>query len=169
MQLRRHLAVVMIVAEREVVDERGRPVRDTDQVEAEVEELRGRLAPRPVAGQIKTPDEIVNDLEWAKYLSSRTPVVIRDADRTLRALQRRYAREFSVLVRDSSAKSSDERKQETDAQLAGLVEAIDQAEVVLEYAKRVAKSVEASTSAIQTQAAQVRITFELAGSGRGHG
>lgn len=156
----------MIVDEVEVLDREGRPVRDPSELEAEAEYIRARLAPKPVVGQIKTPDAIIEDLEWAKHLGARGAVIIRDADRTLRALQRTYAARFVVAAKSSEAKSSDERKAEADTALAELVAAVDEAEVVFEFAKRVAKSVESSTSAIQTQAQMVRTTYGLAGTGR---
>lgn len=150
----------------EVRDERGRPVRMPAEIELEADDARTHLAPRPQKGQIKTPDELVDDLEWAKHYAAKSAVIIRDAERTLKALRRLYDRRFSVVVKRSRAKSSDERRQDTDLILGGLVAAMDDAEVVFEYSKRVAKSVETTTSAIQTQARMVDTTYRLAGTGR---
>ncbi len=156
----------MIIAGVEVLDERGRTVPDTSATEQEADQVRTHLAPRPVAGQIKTPDDIIVDLEWAKHLASKSAAIIRDADRTLRALLREYNRRLVVEMKKSERKSADERLMEADTVLAEWKAAVDEAEVVLAYAKRVANSVESSTSAIQTQAKQIQITYELAGSGR---
>jgi hypothetical protein len=40
---------------------------DAAAIEARVEKVRARLAPAPEDGVYKTPDEMVDDLEWAKY------------------------------------------------------------------------------------------------------
>lgn len=150
-----------------IVDpETGRPIRDPEDVEQAANEIRARLAQRPVTGQIKTPDSIIEDLEYAKWAAAQSPAIIRDADRTVRVLQRRYSRAYSAQVRLSEAKAADERRLEAEVALEPLLVQLDAAEVALEYAKRVAKSIEASTSAIQTQAAQVRITYDLTGTGR---
>lgn len=150
----------------EVMDREGRPVRDPAELEGEAEYVRARLAPKPIVGQIKTPDDIITDLEWAKHLAAKSAVIIRDADRTLRALQVLYIKAELGVTRKSDAKSVEERKAEAQIALPELFAALSEAEVVFEFAKRVAKSVEGSTSAIQTQAKQVEITYHLAGSGR---
>lgn len=147
-------------------DQRGRSVRTPAEMELEADEIRARMAPRPVSGQIKGPDDVIEDLQWAMHMSAKSAVIIRDADRTLRALQRLYSQRFSIVVKRSKAKAVDERRMETDLILADLVAAMDDAEVVFEYAKRVAKSVEAATSAVQSQGALVKVTYSLAGTGR---
>lgn len=157
----------MLLDGKEVTDREGNPVRDPSELETDAEWVRIRLAGKPVEGQIKTPDDIISDLEWAKYLAARSAVIIRDADRTLRALQRLYIAAELAVMKKSSAKSIEERKAEAQIELPELFAAVEEGEIVFEFAKRVAKSVESSTSAIQTQSKQVEITYHLAGSGRG--
>ncbi|HEY8590694.1 MAG TPA: hypothetical protein VIL55_14205 [Naasia sp.] len=154
----------------ELIDpETKRPIATPENLEAAAEQIRARLATRPVAGQVKTPDSIIEDLEWAKYGASQLPAILRDADRAVRVLQRRYSAAFVKAVRQSDARSADERRLEAEQALAPLLAQLDAAEVAYEYAKRVAKSVEAAQSNVQSQAAMVRVTYDLAGSGRGRG
>lgn len=156
----------MIVNGVEVVSTDGKPVRDPAELEVEAEYIRARSAPKPIPGQIKTPDDIIEDIEWAKHLAGRGVLIEKECDRTLRALQRLYAREFSKASKRSGAKSSEERKAEADTELAELVLAVDEAEVVYSFAKRVARVVELSASGTQSQGGLVKVTYGLAGSGR---
>jgi hypothetical protein len=48
-------------------DQRGRGLRTPAEMELEADDVRTHLAPRPQQGQVKTPDEIIEDLEWAKH------------------------------------------------------------------------------------------------------
>jgi hypothetical protein len=151
-----------------VVDpETRRPLSTPAQLELATDEVRGRLAVKPPKdAQVKTPDAIIEDLEFSKWAAAHVPMIIREADRTVRVLQRRYSAAFVVAVKRSEAKASEERRLEAEVALAPLLAQVDAAEVALEYAKRVAKSVESATSAVQTQAAMVRVTYGLAGTGR---
>lgn len=149
-----------------VVDPNGRPVRDPDDIEKDAEFIRSRLAPQPVLGQIKTPDEVIDDLEWAKHLAARAAVVIRDADKTRRAVKRLHAIAHGKALRASAAKSAELREAEAFEATVQLAELVDDAEIAYNFARDVARSVEGSTSAVQTQASMVKVTFGLAGSGR---
>lgn len=149
-----------------VVDPNGRPVRDPDDIEKDAEFIRSRLAPQPVQGQIKTPDEIIDDLEWAKHLAARGAVVIRDADKTRRAVKRLHAIAHGKALRASELKSAEQREAEAFEATVGLAELVDEAEIAYNFARDVARSVEGSTSAVQTQAQMVKTMYGLAGSGR---
>lgn len=153
-----------------VVDpETGRPLSTPGNLEAAADEIRARLAVKPrKGGQVKTPDQVVEDLEYAKWAAGHVPMIIREADRTVRVLQRRYAAAFVSRVRLSEAKAADERRLEAEVALEALLVQLDAAEVALDYAKRIGKSVESATSAVQTQAAMIRTVYGLAGTGRGH-
>lgn len=149
-----------------ITDPQGRPVRDPADIEADAEWARVRLAPQPVPGQIKTPDDVINDLEWAKHLSARSAVIIRDADRAKRAIARVHAIAHGTALKASPAKSAELREADAFAATEGTRVLLDAAEVAYDFARAVARSVESSTSAVQTQAAMVRVMYGLAGSGR---
>lgn len=144
----------------------GVEIRDPVEIEAEVEWIRTRLTGTPVAGQIKSPDDIVTDLEWAKHNAARAAVVIRDADRAHRTLKRLWDRRYVVAIKGATAKAADERAAQVRVALEDYVLMLDAAEIALEYAKRVAKTIEGTTSAIQTQSKMVETTYQLAGKGR---
>lgn len=149
-----------------VTDPEGKPVRDPAELEAEAEFVRSRLAPMPVVGQIKTPDDVIDDLEWAKHLAARSAVIIRDADKTKRAVARLFSIAHGKALKASTAKSAELREADAVAATVGLRAQLDAAEIAYTFARDVARSVEGSTSAVQTQASMVKVTYGLAGTGR---
>jgi len=150
----------------EIVDPNGRPVREPDELESDAEFVRVRLAPMPVQGQIKTPDDIIEDLEMAKHLAARSAVIIRDADKTRRAVKRIHSIAHGKALKGSTAKSAELREADAYAATDELQAIVDDSEIAYNFARDVARSVEGSTSAIQTQASMVKVTFGLAGTGR---
>jgi hypothetical protein len=149
-----------------IVDTKGREVKDPDAIEDDAEFARSRLAPQPEFGQVKTPDEIIDDLEWAKHLSARCAVIIRDADKTRRAVKRVYSLAHGRALKASTAKSAELREADAFEGTVQLQELVDDAEIAYNFAKDVARSVEQSASAVQTQSKMVAITYGLAGTGR---
>jgi len=149
-----------------IVDPEGKPVREPSALEADAEWARTRLAPMPVPGQIKTPDDVIEDLEVAKHLAAKSALIIRDADKTKRAVARLHAIAHGKALRASTAKSAELREADAAENTLELKTLLDAAEVAYDFAKNVARSVESSTSALQTQSKMVAITYGLAGSGR---
>lgn len=135
-------------------------------IEADAEYVRSRLSPQPVEGMLKTPDEMIDDLEWSKYGTGRIALVIKDADKARRKAKRAHDGARAAALKASTAKSADLR--EADAELACAVEreAAEEAEIVYDFAKNVARSVESSASQTQTQARLVQAQLGLAGTGR---
>lgn len=149
-----------------ITDQDGKPVREPAEIEADAEYIRARLAPMPVQGQIKSPDDIIEDLEVAKHMAAKSALVIRDADKTRRAVRRLHAIAHGKALRASTAKSAELREADAYEATSALQEQVDVAEIVFDFARNVAKSVENSTSALQTQAGMVKVTYGLAGTGR---
>ena len=149
-----------------VVDPRGRPVRDPDDIEKDVEWVRSRISPAPVQGQIKSPDEIIDDLEFAKHAAALSAVIIRDADKTRRAVLRLHSIAWGIALKASKSRSKELREADAYAETVQLQELVDDSEIAYEFARNVARHVEGSTSAVQTQSKMVAITYGLAGSGR---
>ena len=135
-------------------------------LEADAEYVRSRLSPQPVAGMLKTPDEMIEDLEWSKYGTGRIALVIKEADRARRAARRTYDLARAAALLASTGKSAELR--EADAEIACAVEreVWEVAEVTYDFAKGVARSVESSASQTQTPASLVRAQMSLAGTGR---
>lgn len=152
--------------EQVITDPNGQPVRDPADIEADAEFARARLAPMPVPGQIKTPDAVIEDLDVAKHMAARCAVIIRDADKTKRAVARLYAIAHGKALKASTAKSAELREADAYAATEELKVMLDAAEIAYTFARDVARSVEGSTSAVQTQASMVRVTYGLAGTGR---
>ena len=150
-----------------VVDwESGQPVKDPKTIEEWAGQIRAQTAAAPVPGQIKTPDSIIEDLENLKYLAAQNVLILREGDRTRRAARRMLARARLVASKAATAKDADTRKLEMDVAAEKEVEICDNAEIAYEYAKAVADAVRTNTSAVQTQAKQVELTYQLSNRGR---
>lgn len=149
-----------------ITDARDRPVRDIAEVEADAEYVRSRLSPQPVEGMLKTPDEMIDDLEWSKYGTGRIALVLKDAHRTKKAIDRRLAGARAVAMGAATGKSAEQREAEVYLATQKLQAEADEAEVVYEFAKTVGRSVESAASQTQTQAGLVKSQLSLAGTGR---
>jgi hypothetical protein len=139
---------------------------DPTQIVADAEYVRSRLAPQPEQGQVKSPDEMVEDLEWAKYGTGRIALVLKDAGVEVKRCRRALAAASARARQTSTAKASDQRDADVVLAVVAEQEAFDVAESALEFAKSVARGVEQSGSLTQTQAALVRAQMNLAGTGR---
>jgi hypothetical protein len=139
---------------------------DAAAIEARVEKVRARLAPAPEDGVYKTPDEMVDDLEWAKYGTGQLALALKQAGSLMKDARARFAKSHAIAVRRSDGKS--EQQREADALLQCQAEqlAMDVTETALQYAKDVARAIEQTGSMTQTQASLVRAQMALAGSGR---
>lgn len=139
---------------------------EAEQIEDRVEKVRTRLAPSPTEDLLKTPDEMVEDLEWAKYGTGQLALALKQASALMRDARAKFARAHALAVRRSTGKS--EQQREADALLWCESEqiALDAAETALQYAKDVARAIEQTGSMTQTQASLVRAQMALAGTGR---
>ena len=135
-------------------------------LEADAEYVRSRLSPQPVAGMLKTPDEMIEDLEWSKYGTGRIALVIKEADKERRRTKRIHDLAVAAAKKASQAKSSDLREADAELACTGEREAAEDAEIVYDFARNVARSVESSASQTQTQASLVKAQMSLAGTGR---
>lgn len=148
-----------------VVDEDGKPVVDPAQIESWCEYVNQRVAPKqaPAVGQIKTPDSIVQDLEMLGHLASQNVRILREADRTRRAVKRMLTRARLTARAGTTGKDADTRAEEVAVASMAEWEISDNAEVAYEYAKNLAQLTRDRTSAVQTQSKQVELTYHLAG------
>jgi hypothetical protein len=137
-----------------------------NQIELRAEQLRARLAPAPVEGFQKTPDQMIDDLEWAKHGTGLIAMVLRQARRDVKDTQKLLREARAHVLQRSSARSSDMRQAEVDLECAELIDAFEDAQIVLEFAKDVAKAAEATGSMTQTQAGLIKAQMALAGTGR---
>jgi hypothetical protein len=151
-----------------VVDqETQKPVEDPAQIEKWTDWVAARAGQKPPeSGQIKTPDSIIADLELMGHLAAQNVRILREGDKTRRAARRLHARARLVAVKAATGKDADTRKLEAEVATEAEWEAADNAEIAYEYAKSVAELVRSRTSAVQTMAKQVELTFQLAGRGR---
>lgn len=139
---------------------------EVEQITAHAEFVRSRLAPIPEEGLQKTPDEMIDDLEWAKNGVGRIALVMKDARRAVKEANKIARRAKALALKSSDGKSTDLR----DADVALLCEQeisdAEDAQIALDFAKDVARAVEQTGSMTQTQASLVKAQMSLAGTGR---
>lgn len=139
---------------------------EAERIEAAVSQIRARLAPAPTEGLFKTPDSMIDDLEWAKHGAGRLALALKESSTLVRDARRAWARAHAVALRGSDGKSAELREADADLSCAGEQLALDVAEVAYEYAKGVARAIEQSGSMTQTQAGLIKAQMQLAGTGR---
>lgn len=135
-------------------------------IESEVEFIRRRAARRPVEGQIKTPDDIVRELEDLKYLAGLNTLVLRKAAVTRKANRKRALKAKALAAKRANGKDAKTRELQIEVIAAAQIDALEDAEIAYDYAKSVAQLVYENKSSVQTQAKQVELSYQLAGTGR---
>lgn len=145
------------------LDEEVKPVED---LESNVEFIRKRAAVKPVEGQIKTPDEIVGELDQLKYLAGLNTLVLREAAKTRKANRKRAIRARALASKRATGKDAKTRELQVEVMAAAQIDAAEDAEIAYDYAKSVAQLVYENKSSVQTQFRAVELTYQLAGAGR---
>lgn len=142
-------------------------VKSAERIEAEVEYIRRRAATKPVEdGQVKTPDDIIRELEQLKYLAGLNTLVLRDAAKARKANRKRAILARALASKQATGKDAKTRELQIEVMAAEQIEALENSEIAYDYAKSVAQLVYENKSSVQTQAKQVELTYQLAGTGR---
>lgn len=142
-------------------------VKSVEDLEANVEFIRRRASARPVEGQIKTPDDIVRELEQLKYLAGLNTLVLREAAKTRKEYRKLAIRARALAVRRATGRDAKTRELQIEVIAGAQIDAAEDAEIAYDYAKSVAQLVYENKSSVQTQAKQVELSYQLSGSGRG--
>lgn len=144
----------------------GEHVESVEELTENVEFVRRRIVHRPDPDtQVRTPDSIIRELDELKYAAGLMPLVLRNAANARAANRRRAAKARALAASRASGRDAKSRELQVEAMAAAQIEAADDAEIVYQYARDVAQVIRDSTSAVQTQAKQVEITYQLAGRG----
>lgn len=140
-------------------------------VEAAANQMRAQARPpEPSRGdqQIKTPDDIIYELEVVEHELNMAVRMVRDADKqraNAKAVLRR-----AVAKAQFAQKANGGTAAEKSARVVEAVEdeqvAVDVADVTYRFAKSTADWLEGRKSSLQTQAKLVMATLQLAGSNR---
>lgn len=141
-------------------------VKPVSEIESNVEFIRKRAAARPVEGQIKTPDDIVRELEQLKYLAGLNTLVLREAAKTRKEHRKLAIRARAMAVKRATGRDAKTRELQIEVIAAAQIDAAEDAEIAYDYARSVAQLVYENKSSVQTQAKQVELSYQLAGSGR---
>ena len=100
---------------------------------------------------MKTPDQIVQQLDAIRTQMSRTAEEIRDAEITADDAERDYKRESALAYRRASG-SIDDRKQQAILATEEFAKAKDRSASILNYVKMRRANLEIEQSNLQTQA-----------------
>lgn len=149
--------------------ETGKPVEDPSTIEQWSEKLRasvGELTRPMPAGTVKTPDDIIRDLDELDRIASQVVAVTREADKTRRAAKRMLTKARLRARGGADAKDAEARGEQVSVASMAEWEIFDNSEVAYEYARSVARLVENRASHVQTQSKQVEVTYHLAGRGQ---
>lgn len=153
-----------------IVDEEGREIESPSQIEEWTESIRLSVPAKrqPVPGTVKTPDDVIQDLDEVDRLATQHAAVLREAERTARTLKRRHAVARAHAFKNAKGTVGD-READADRNPDALAawEAADNAEIAHNYAKQVGRLIEGRGSHVQTQSKLVELTYHLAGRGRG--
>lgn len=133
------------------------------EIEKEVEFIRRRAAPKPVQGQIKTPDMIVAELEELKYLAGLNTLVVRKADVTRKEAKRLEMRARALAVKRATGRDAETRRLQVEAMAEAQIDQAEDAQIAYGYAKSVAQLVFENKSSVQTQFRAVELTYQMAG------
>lgn len=115
--------------------------------------------------EIKTPDQIIRDLEQVRTHAARSAVELEKAERAYLHAKREYEREYALAFKRSSG-SVEERKQQATIDADTFAHAMDDGQIVLNYVKAQSRSLDSQQSNLQTQSKLVEITYRLAGVGQ---
>lgn len=114
---------------------------------------------------IKTPDSLVRDLEQVRNHAAQGAIELRKAEAAYLEAKRMHDREYALAYKRASGPVED-RKQQATIDADSFAQAMDDAQIVLNYVKAQARSLDSQQSNLQTQARLVEITYRLAGVGQ---
>jgi multidrug resistance efflux pump len=114
---------------------------------------------------IKTPDAIIRDLEAVRNHAAQGPAELRKAEGEYLEAKRQHDREYALAYKRAAGPVED-RKQQATIDADSFAQAMDDAQIVLNYVKAQSRSLDSQQSNLQTQARLVEITYRLAGVGQ---
>ena len=114
--------------------------------------------------EIVTPDQIISELSAVRNESARGPRELERAERDYLIAKRQYDREYALAYKRASGPVED-RKQQAIIDADSFAQAMDDAQIALNYVKAQSRSFDSQQSNLQTQAKLVEITYRLSGVG----
>lgn len=139
------------------------------EVEGWVAQMRKEIAFEPPApGEIRTPDQIIHQLEVVDSVANKALWVVKEADKVRADAAAETLRARAAAQGKAEGKTAADRTAAVD--LATEVERAAEAaaQIAYRYAKGLADLVDSRKSSLQTQSKLVLATFQLAGTPRRH-
>lgn len=115
--------------------------------------------------EIVTPDQVIGELEAVRNDAARGPRELEKAERAYLVAKRQFDREYALAYKRADGPVED-RKQQATIDADSFAQAMDDAQIILNYVKAHSRSLDSQQSNLQTQAKLVEITYKLAGVGQ---
>ena len=129
--------------------------------------MRQELAIEPPApGTVRTPDEIIGQLELVDSVAGKALWIVKEADKVRAAASKALLRARAVALRTAEGKNAEVRAAEVDLATEDEHDAEVDAQIAYRYAKGLADLVDSRKSSLQTQSKLVLATYQLAGGQR---
>ena len=142
-------------------------VHTTADVEGWVAQMRKELAIEPpTPGEIRTPDQIIFQLERVDSVANKALWTVKEADKVRARAAEALLRARAHAQGFAEGKTAADRAAAVDLATADESAASEAAQIAYRYAKGLADLVDSRKSSLQTQAKLVLATYQLAGGPR---
>ncbi|MEJ6489749.1 hypothetical protein PQI23_08450 [Leucobacter sp. USCH14] len=136
-------------------------------VEGWVARMRKEIAIEPpTPGTIRTPDEIISQLELVDAVAGNALWIVKEADKVRATAAKALLRARAVALRTAEGKNAEVRAAEVDLATEDEHDAEVDAQIAYRYAKGLADLVDSRKSSLQTQSKLVLATYQLASNPR---
>lgn len=137
------------------------------EVEGWVAQMRKEISIQPPApGEIRTPDQIVEQLERVDSVAANALWIVKEADKVRSAASASLLRARATAQATAEGKNAEARAAAVDLATADERAAEADAQIAYRYAKGLADLVDSRKSSLQTQAKLVLATYQIATTSR---
>lgn len=137
------------------------------EVEGWVAQMRKEIAIEPPApGDIRTPDQIIHQLELVDSVANKALWIVKEADKVRADASEDLLKARAVAQGKAEGKTAADRTAAVDIATESQLAEESAAQIAYRYAKGLADLVDSRKSSLQTQAKLVLATVQLAGAPR---
>jgi len=136
-------------------------------VEGWVAQMRQEISIEPPApGEIRTPDQIMHQLELVDSVAGKALWIVKEADKVRGEASERLLRARAAAQGEAEGKTAADRAAAVDLTTADERAMESAAQIAYRYAKGLADLVDSRKSSLQTQSKLVLATYQLASNPR---
>ena len=137
------------------------------EVEGWVAQMRKEISIEPPApGEVRTPDEIVQQLELVDSVAAKALWIVKEADKVRAQASEALVKARAVAQGRAEGKNAEARSSAVELATEEERAAESAAQIAYRYAKGLADLVDSRKSSLQTQSKLVLATYQLAGNPR---